>query len=149
MRLFYQIYKVLPVSIRWGISYLFSTKFLVGIKAVVIRKGEILLLKNTYQYYWSLPGGYLNSGESLKKSIEREIKEEIGINVKMERIIKIETRAKKPLVDIVVLCKYISGKIIVDNQEVEEAAFFKINELPNPEGMPKSQLKFLRTFKFN
>src|SRR5437868_5111404 len=46
---------------------------------------EILLVKrsaNPYKNYWDLPGGFIELNETLEQSIEREIKEELGIELK-------------------------------------------------------------------
>src|ERR1700690_2686206 len=42
---------------------------------------RILLVKNSYVRYFSLPGGYVKSGESGKDAAIRELREEIGITV--------------------------------------------------------------------
>ena len=57
-------------------------------KAVIYREdGKILALRRTASapsrpLYWDLPGGQLEFGEEPKEDIEREIKEEAGIDVK-------------------------------------------------------------------
>ncbi len=51
---------------------------------LVNKKGDILLVrraKNPKKGYWDLPGGFVETGESMEDSIKREIKEELGINV--------------------------------------------------------------------
>lgn len=146
-RILYKIYGILPVFIRWPISYLFAKKFIVGISAIVEKDLRILLLKNTYQFYWALPGGYLKQGESFKESIEREIKEETGLEVQMIDILQIRNLSSRPVIDILVLCKAIGGKIKVDQKEVSEASFFKLSELPQKEDMPEFQMEYIKMYK--
>ena len=62
-----------------------NSKIRVG-SAVVLEnnKGEILLVKRKYnpaKGYWVLPGGGINFGEYSKETVEREIKEETGLNI--------------------------------------------------------------------
>ena len=55
----------------------------VRVKGLIINsKGEILLAhnNNTYQF----PGGHIDDGESLERCLEREIKEETGIDVSIK-----------------------------------------------------------------
>lgn len=47
-------------------------------------KEEILLVKRKSppkRGYWDLPGGFVNTRESMEQAIRREIKEELGINL--------------------------------------------------------------------
>ncbi len=50
----------------------------VGVRVLVEREGEFLLVKPSYQAYWTLPGGGVEPGETLEQSARREIKEETG-----------------------------------------------------------------------
>lgn len=145
--LLYKIYKILPVRLRFLISYLFATKFIVGVSALVVKNQRILLLKNSYQYYWALPGGYLNQGEDFKKSIERELKEETGLIINMEKVLQIKSVPERPVIDVLVLCKVLGGELDVDKKEVEEAKFFDFNDLPEKESMPEFQLEYFKFLK--
>jgi 8-oxo-dGTP diphosphatase len=49
------------------------------------RRGAILLVErggHPLKGYWSLPGGLVETGESLDEAVRREILEETGLNVK-------------------------------------------------------------------
>lgn len=49
------------------------------------QKGEILLTKRKFlpkKGCWDLPGGFINFGETVEESLKREIKEELGIELK-------------------------------------------------------------------
>lgn len=53
-------------------------------------KGEILLVKRKYdplKGYWDLPGGFIEPGEDLKMSVEREVKEELGVDVRVGELV--------------------------------------------------------------
>jgi len=53
-------------------------------------KKEILLVKTRHNY-WDLPGGHLKFEETPEAGLAREAKEEIGIDVKIERLSSIHT----------------------------------------------------------
>lgn len=129
-KLLFRTYKVLPNRARFFISYNLSHKFVVGIIAFVIKDNEILLIKNSYQSKWGLPGGWLKQGEQISECIERELEEELGLKVKMEKIFEVKSMKSKPVLDIAVVCKTQKTELIPDNKEVEEAQFFNMNSLP-------------------
>jgi A/G-specific adenine glycosylase len=60
---------------------------------------------------WEFPGGKKKSSESIEKTIEREIKEELGIEIKVgEKLLSFEYYYSfGKLLFIVHLCKWLSG----------------------------------------
>jgi len=57
----------------------------VGVGAVVIKDGKVLLVKRGIapsKGLWAIPGGSLKLGETLQEGAEREILEETGVVVK-------------------------------------------------------------------
>jgi len=57
----------------------------VGVGAVVIKDGKVLLVKRGVapnKGVWAIPGGSLKLGETLQEGAEREILEETGITIK-------------------------------------------------------------------
>lgn len=64
-------------------------------KGVFTRPGEVLLVKATVGYYkgnWSLPGGYLDYGESPEQCLLREVEEELGVKGSVTRLLRVESR---------------------------------------------------------
>jgi ADP-ribose pyrophosphatase len=63
----------------------------IGVGAVVFNdKGEVLLVKRRNEpakNMWTIPGGRLKAGETLKQTAEREIFEETGIKIEANEII--------------------------------------------------------------
>ena len=63
-------------------------KLFVGAKAVVVRDGKILLLRESTEYdegteagKWDVPGGRIDDGESVRDGLVREVKEESSLDV--------------------------------------------------------------------
>lgn len=50
---------------------------------VVNGEGKILLVKNSYRGIWEYPGGQVEAGEHLIEALQREIREESGIEVEV------------------------------------------------------------------
>lgn len=99
--------------------------------AFIINDKQLLLLKHTYQYQWALPGGWMKRGENLYQVMEREIKEELGLETKVTDIIEVRSVMKKPVVEVAVVCDVTEGKLQRDLAEIEEAKFFPFDSLPD------------------
>lgn len=54
---------------------------------IIIREDEILIHRGVYDSYFALPGGRVEFLEETKETIIREIKEEIGIELTIERLV--------------------------------------------------------------
>lgn len=52
--------------------------------------GEILLCELTYKSEWDLPGGVVDPGESPATCVEREIREELGLEVRAGRLVAVD-----------------------------------------------------------
>lgn len=63
---------------------LYPDQPLVGVGAVIIKDGRLLLEKRKNdpgRGKWSIPGGLVELGESLEQTVLREVKEETGLEV--------------------------------------------------------------------
>lgn len=67
-----------------------ANSLVVGSSAVVTDdQGRILLQRRTDSGNWALPGGAMDIGETLAESAIREVKEETGFDVRIDRIVGI------------------------------------------------------------
>lgn len=92
-------------------------------------QGEVLLVKNSYVRYYSLPGGYLKRGETAHQAAVRELAEETGVRVRPEDLrLSVEEshewEGKHDHVTIFELEVASRPSVRVDNREVVEARFF-------------------------
>ena len=110
---------------------LFQDQFLVGVTGIILNdKKEVMLFKHTYRSHsWSLPGGYLKSGEHPKESLEREIKEESGLVVSVDESLKVRTDRDSPRLDLCYTGVLIGGDF-APSYEVSEFGFFTLDNLP-------------------
>ena len=65
-------------------SRLYPNRPIVGVGAVILQNGRILLEKRKNdpgRNKWSIPGGLVELGESLEQTVIREVQEETGLDV--------------------------------------------------------------------
>ncbi|GAA5051503.1 NUDIX hydrolase [Nocardia callitridis] len=55
--------------------------------ALFVDGNSILLVRKTYGNRWDLPGGYVDRGESPASACEREVREELGLNRSVRRLL--------------------------------------------------------------
>jgi 8-oxo-dGTP diphosphatase len=92
--------------------------------------GEVLLVRNSYTRYYSLPGGYVRPWETGREAARRELAEEVGIRVEPSQLDPVldEERpweGKRDRVEIFRLGVQRRPEVHVDNREVIEARFFR------------------------
>ncbi len=66
-----------------------------GVGALILNGGSILLVergKEPLKGYWSLPGGAVETGESLETALMREVREETGMVVVVKRLVEVFER---------------------------------------------------------
>lgn len=121
----------LPKGIQLFLVRLFESQFLVGVTGIIFNdKGEILLFKHTYrQHAWSLPGGYVKSGEHPKEALEREIKEESNLVVSADTQLKTRTDRETARLDMCYMGVFIGGEF-TPSKEVSEYGFFSHDNMP-------------------
>ena len=62
---------------------------MLGVGAIVVRESALLLVRRgraPAQGLWSLPGGRVEQGERLEDALQREVKEETGLDVAVGRL---------------------------------------------------------------
>jgi 8-oxo-dGTP diphosphatase len=70
---------------------------IVGVGAVVLDGDRVLLVKRAHaplKGQWSLPGGAVDVGETLKEAIRREVREETCLNVEVGPIVDVLDRIR-------------------------------------------------------
>ena len=121
----------LPVGVQLFFMRFFQNQFLVGVTGVIFNeKQEVLLFKHTYrQHSWSLPGGYLKTGEHPREALEREIKEESNLIVSVDKSLKTRTDRASSRLDMCYIGIFIGGEFI-PSKEVSAFGFFSQDKMP-------------------
>ena len=107
----------------------------VDTRAVIFQDGKILLVHEK-NGTWALPGGWCDVDQSIASNIEKETKEEAGLEVKADQVIAVQDWRKHNkcnlpygVVKIFVQCNVIGGGF-QENIETTESKYFTKEELP-------------------
>lgn len=121
----------LPKGVQLFFMRLFQNQFLVGVTGVIFNdKDEILLFKHTYrQHAWSLPGGYMKSGEHPAEAVEREIMEESHLVVSVDEALNTRTDRTGSRLDMCYIGVFIGGEFS-PSHEVSGYGFFSQDSMP-------------------
>ena len=98
---------------------------------------EVLLVREAADGRWSLPGGWADEHDSPRRSVEREVAEESGFRVRVNRLVAIKDRslhAYQPrrlerIYKLFFLCD-LEGGAAAPSLETTDAGFFKLDDLP-------------------
>lgn len=112
---------------------------LVGVGAVIIEAGRVLLVKRGHPPLlgdWSIPGGVLELGETVREAAVREAGEETGLVVAPVELLGVydrvlrdpESRVRYHYVLVDFLCRRISGALLAAG-DADEARWFTTEEL--------------------
>jgi len=103
-------------------------------RAAIFKDGKILLVRENGR--WSLPGGWVDTTESVYSNTIKEAKEEAGADVRPVRIIALQDRNRHnapryiySICKIFVLCELLGGHF-EKNIETDESGFFALDALP-------------------
>jgi len=89
-----------PVNVPREPAREFPDRPRVGVGGIVVHNGHALLVRRGREPLkgkWSIPGGLVEVGEKLQKAVQREIKEETGLDVEPARIVGIFERIQRHL----------------------------------------------------
>ncbi len=129
------------VELRENIGH--APLWLSGVCGVVFDDaGRVLLTQRVEHRRWALVSGILEPGEQPAQGLVREIREETGVEAKVERLAALV--ADPPMVlpngdqcqflTLTFRCRYVSGRARVADEENVAVSWFARDELPQLKG---------------
>lgn len=99
---------------------------------LVTRGSEVLLARSARfrSGFFSCLAGFIEVGETAEETVHREIREEVGVEVDNIRYIKSQSWPFPSQLMLGFHADYKSGEIVPEPGEIEEAAFYDVNNLP-------------------
>jgi ADP-ribose pyrophosphatase YjhB (NUDIX family) len=121
----------------------------VDVRGVVFRGDQILMVRETIDGNWSLPGGWADVGLTPSEVAAKEVWEESGLKVVPERLLAVldKKRHNHPpdlfhIYKIFILCRETGGEL-KGGMETSETGFFGPDEFP-PLSVPRISMEQIR-----
>jgi ADP-ribose pyrophosphatase YjhB (NUDIX family) len=119
-----------------GVAGYVTPKVAVG--AVVTNdRNELLFVKRADSGIWLYPTGWADVGYSASEVVVKEVEEETGIEVRVERLIAVLDGLRLgftriPLYSLVFLCRAVGGELRPHPLECADVGWFSPDDLPEP-----------------
>ena len=130
-----------------GFVFYLDPKLAVG-TIIADDRGRIVLVKRAIEPgygKWVFPGGYVDRGEEVQVAAVREAREEVGLDVRLERLINVYSYAGRTPVIVVYAATLIGGRLACDDEGLE-ARFFEPDQIPWDELAFRSTREALREY---
>ena len=125
----------IPYGLRLRTLRLLGYSFIVGAVAVIrSADGRCLLARHAYpvgrfrREVWGLPGGAVEKYESIPQALRRELGQELGLDIEVERLLLVDASAA-PRLDFVFACSVRDGRFR-PSSEVAEVGWFDPGQTP-------------------
>ena len=127
-----------PVCPRCGRVVYYDPKLAAA--CVIERDGKTLMVRRAVQTgygLWSMPGGYVDRGETVEKAAAREVEEEAGLLVEIGQLIGLFSDAGNPVVVAAYAATEVGG-VLAPGPESLDLGFFALDHLP-PLAFPRDE----------
>ena len=94
--------------------------------------GRVVLLKRGIEPgygKWVFPGGFIDRGEAVEAGAVRETKEEVNLDVRIERLLNVYSVADHPIVVIVYTAEVLGGELKACDEALD-VGLFSPDEIP-------------------
>lgn len=117
-------------------------RYRIACSAIIERSGEYLMARRRDIGWWNLPGGGLEAGETVDEGVAREVREEVGIEIRIVRLVGVYSKPQKSEVVLTFLCKPADDTSPTTSDEVSEVGWFAADRLPE-QTLPKHRQRVL------
>lgn len=132
--------------------FLIKRPMTLGVRVLVENeKGEVLLVKHTYVEGWYLPGGGVETHDTMAETAIKELREEVGFEVigepRLLGIYKNNSASKRDHVALYKVDAWREAETFKPNREIAEIGFFALDALPDD--ITKGNLRRIREIYFD
>jgi 8-oxo-dGTP pyrophosphatase MutT (NUDIX family) len=102
-----------------------------GARVILVRDGQVLLIRHSYRPGWFMPGGGIKRRETLEDAARREVREETGAEVGELRLLGFYDNFGERKSDHIAI--YVPERFELvgrHDEEIAEVAFFPLDQLP-------------------
>ena len=103
--------------------------FRIAVFALIFDDGRVLLAHRRDIDWWNLPGGGMEIGETVEEAVRREVREETGLEVQVERLVGVYSKPQKQEVVLTFRCRVIGGELQA-TEESRACTYFPPDALP-------------------
>jgi len=104
--------------------------FTIGAFAIIFdAEGKVLLCHRRDIDIWNLPGGGVESRELPTEAVERETREETGLEVEVDHLVGVYAKPEKDELVFAFVCNVIGGELSM-TEEADACRYFKVDMLP-------------------
>jgi 8-oxo-dGTP diphosphatase len=107
-----------------------SARFRVAVSALIFDHGRVLLAHRRDIDWWNLPGGGMEPGETVDEAVVREVFEETGLTVEIERLVGVYSKPQKAELVLTFSCK-VTGGTARETEETRACRYFAPGNLPS------------------
>jgi len=95
---------------------------------LIVNKQGMILLVSSHKWFdkWTIPGGHIELGETMEQAVVREVKEEVGLDVQVDRLLLTQEAIyasqfwkKRHYIFFDFLCRCETDKVVLDNREIQ------------------------------
>jgi NAD+ diphosphatase len=100
---------------------------------ILVRKGPEVLLARGRRFgprFYSLIAGFVEPGETLEQAVEREVREEVGIEIREIKYFDSQSWPFPSQLMVGFTAEFASGSLSINESELSDARWFRIDELP-------------------
>ena len=125
----------------------YNTGYNVGVGGAVVRDGRLLLVRRCSRRgrgNWQVPGGFVEQDETIEQAVVREVAEEAGVETQVQGVLGVRNRYDPEngnSLYIILLLDPLKGEPKPDQQEVDRADYFTLDEIKALPQVPSINLE--------